>query len=345
MEDIKAEQQLVFLQKMQRLLDEGSFTSTYKYALILSLVDIAVESPRKATSTLDVSVRYIAEKFIQIYWRQAVDFPSVSGDIGELYQNSASQAAVINKINQAYLSCNGQLTFLKKDVKRYQNLMSDVAKIVRDMPLRRLQTAGSQVDEFLYSNDSEPSQITLLPGVAYCLRQFHAQLTAMTKNAWVSWIRRAKNNQKILGQSTDLADFLFGSERNSLGKYVPLLENIQKGKCFYCNSQLHGSSEVDHFIPWSRYPVDYGHNFVLAHKGCNGSKGNMLAAEYHLKAWCSRNQIFEHILNSYFDEHGLTHNLHASNSIANWAYQQAKIAGSQLWLSKGETCHFSSLQE
>ncbi len=33
-----------------------------------------------------------------------------------------------------------------------------------------------------------------------------------------------------------------------------------------------GTAHIDHFIPWSRYPIDLGHNFVLAHAGCNSAK-------------------------------------------------------------------------
>jgi hypothetical protein len=35
---------------------------------------------------------------------------------------------------------------------------------------------------------------------------------------------------------------------------------------------------VDHFIPWSRYPADLGHNFVLAHDRCINAKSDYLAA-------------------------------------------------------------------
>ena len=34
---------------------------------------------------------------------------------------------------------------------------------------------------------------------------------------------------------------------------------------------------VDHFISWSRYTTDLGHNFVLAHPGCNSQKSDYLA--------------------------------------------------------------------
>ena len=39
-----AEEQLRFLTNLQRLLAEGQFVATYKYALLLALADIAVES-------------------------------------------------------------------------------------------------------------------------------------------------------------------------------------------------------------------------------------------------------------------------------------------------------------
>jgi len=38
-----ADEQLVFLTKMQRLFDRGSFTSTYKYALVIAIADFCIE--------------------------------------------------------------------------------------------------------------------------------------------------------------------------------------------------------------------------------------------------------------------------------------------------------------
>ena len=35
--------QVAFLRELQRLLDEGQFTATYKFALLLALADLAVE--------------------------------------------------------------------------------------------------------------------------------------------------------------------------------------------------------------------------------------------------------------------------------------------------------------
>ena len=37
------DEQIAFLTKVQRILSEGQFTATYKYALLLALADLAVE--------------------------------------------------------------------------------------------------------------------------------------------------------------------------------------------------------------------------------------------------------------------------------------------------------------
>jgi hypothetical protein len=38
-----AESQIVFLKKIQTLFDDSSFNATYKYALLISLTDLAIE--------------------------------------------------------------------------------------------------------------------------------------------------------------------------------------------------------------------------------------------------------------------------------------------------------------
>jgi len=60
-----AEEQIAFLTKIQRILAEGQFTATYKYALLLVLADLAVESGDDSGLALVISTKRIAEKFIQ----------------------------------------------------------------------------------------------------------------------------------------------------------------------------------------------------------------------------------------------------------------------------------------
>ena len=64
----------MFLTNLQRLLAEGKFTVTYKYALLLALADIAVEMGDDSDQSLTVSSREIGDKFIHYYWRQVVPY-------------------------------------------------------------------------------------------------------------------------------------------------------------------------------------------------------------------------------------------------------------------------------
>jgi 5-methylcytosine-specific restriction endonuclease McrA len=158
------------------------------------------------------------------------------------------------------------------------------------MPLWRLQRVREEVLDFLYEQREHGREITLRPGVAYCLRRFHPLVTELVRSAWLQYV--ARQNGPTLGSSADLSEFLFGSERGNLSVIRPMLEQFQGGDCFYCGSRIRGAGHIDHFVPWARYPVDLGHNFVLADDRCNMSKGMMLAAEPHLERWHLRNEQY-----------------------------------------------------
>lgn len=329
-----AEEQLRFLQKIQRLLEEGSFNSTYKYALLIALADLCVEKGQESGEPLLLTTREIAEKFVQLYWRQVIPFPAQDGKTEILFQNTDRQAAVINRILKIHGKLGNNVARLKSNSKEYKRLLNDVSRIVREMPLWKLQRAGSQVDDFLYEDIGSGTNIELRFGVSYCFREFHGQILNMVQGAWIRWIRRLQKNQPILGQTTELGDFLFGKDRATLSVFVPILKEVQHGNCFYCDRAIRAQGEVDHFIPWSRYPVDLGHNFVLAHKSCNGSKGDLLAAIPHLENWVKRNERYEKALGAFFVDQNISYDLETSISIGRWSYNHAQSIGAHLWLKE-----------
>ena len=69
------EQEVRFLVNLQRLLSEGQFVSTYKYALLMALADIAVENGGDSEATLQITSAQLADKFIRSYWRQFAPYP------------------------------------------------------------------------------------------------------------------------------------------------------------------------------------------------------------------------------------------------------------------------------
>jgi 5-methylcytosine-specific restriction endonuclease McrA len=148
-------------------------------------------------------------------------------------------------------------------------------------------------------------------------------------------------NATRLGGVTDLGTFLFGQERGSLDAYRPILLHVQKGVCLYCQKPLSRQTQVDHFIPWSRYPADLGHNFVLAHERCNNAKSDHLAAEEHLKAWAERNRRHEEELQARLRAAMLPCDPSAAVQIAEWVYRQTEKAGGQVWVEDRVLRHLS----
>ena len=85
----------------------------------------------------------------------------------------------------------------------------------------------------------------------------------LAETEWLRFVLSLKQNQPVLGRAVGLSEFLFGSNRAALAvKVSKPLRELQHGRCFYCQGNLPKAAAVDHFIPWSRYPVDLGHNFV-----------------------------------------------------------------------------------
>ena len=150
--------QLDFLQNLQRLLGEGTFTATYKYALLLALADVCVERGEDTAATFQVQTAWLAEKFIAYYWRQARPYAGslVSSASAQclrrdaLLRQNTGQSAVVLTTLKAMVDQGLSLADLQRSRSEWARLVNKVAKVVREMPLWRLQVIGNQPLEFLY---------------------------------------------------------------------------------------------------------------------------------------------------------------------------------------------------
>ncbi len=328
-----AEEQLVFLRSLQRLLDEGSFVSSYKFALLHAIADLCLVQGDDSGAELELSTPEIAKQFVRLYWPQVAPF--VAGDDEQiLSQNTGRQAAIVRELAERHNRYQGSLAELERSPADWDRVWRKIERTVKVMPLWKLQTVGSERLDFLYENVDAGGVVRLEPGVAYCFRAFYPMVTDMIEGAWSHFVQR--RNPRLLGQVVDLRSFLFGSKRSSLATYHPLLREVQEGRCFYCESEIKRGGDVDHFIPWRRYSLDLGHNFVLAHKGCNSSKSDLLAAEEHLERWAERSRNCREELEEGFDKRRILHDWPATRRIARWAYGQVRRAGGQVWVEAKE---------
>jgi 5-methylcytosine-specific restriction endonuclease McrA len=209
-----------------------------------------------------------------------------------------------------------------------------VGRIIAVMPLWKLQTVGGERLDFLYPNTDRGRRIQLRGEAVYCFRRFRDLVGELAEAAWVRFVRQLARNRELLGETTDVREFLFGVDRKAMDAFRPLLMGYQDGRCFYCDARIRAAAEVDHFIPWSRYPMDLGHNLVATDTRCNGDKTNRLAAVDHLRRWRERND--HTAFNAALESEGLPADGQLTQRVAFWAYSQAETAGARVWLHAGQ---------
>jgi hypothetical protein len=220
-----AEEQVQFLLQMQRLLGEGLFSATYKYALLMALSDLSVELGDDSGSALEIDTHKIAEKFVEYYWRQTLPF--LGADI--LRQNTGKPPVVVTLLLRTRAKYGDSVALAQRDRTAWQTLIRQVAANIRTMPLRYLQNVGRECLAFLYDPPAgiAPRKLLLFPGVAFCFRRFHGLIADLVQAAWAKWVRQ--QNLSLIGESADLHEFLFGTRRAALLVLQGPLREVQNG--------------------------------------------------------------------------------------------------------------------
>lgn len=320
-----ADQQLEFLNHIQQLIRLAETTSTYKFALLLSMTRLAIEQGESSGNTLTLNINDIAEKFIELYWNQARPF-HFDEDPFVLMQNSGSaQAAVISLIEKTQKKYS-TITKARAATESWKSLLNKVTTVINQNPIERLQIIHRTPVEFLYRyEDCTKTEIRLLPNVMYCLRAFNIIIEELCQKSWVGAVRLNRSNRYLFDLFPDLDSFMFDTNRNLLTKAEPILRELQENTCFYCGKKIAKDSHaIDHFIPWSLYQYDTGHNFVLTDRSCNSQKSNFLAADIFYQKWLKRNLIHNNFITHEMTEIGFTTSKERSENIANWAYKQIR---------------------
>ncbi len=214
-------------------------------------------------------------------------------------------------------------------------LLCKVAQSIQAMPLWKLHTLRDRAEpfRFLYQRSGAPNSLCFETGALAFLVEFAPLIEEVVRSAWVRFVLRC--NPTLLANAAGLEAFLFPAKRESLEVWRPLLHELQQACCFYCGSRIATSGgAVDHFLPWSRYPRDLGHNFVLAHEACNAAKSDHLAAPEHLTRWCRRNHDHGVVMAQRFAAANLPHDWPVLWQVAHSLYRSAALSGNGVWVAE-----------
>ena len=298
---------LALAERVLAILEEGSFSATYKFALFTAILDLCIEGAGASGEPPDtLTTRQLAQKVLELYWPHALPY----GPHGTLRQGGVHhrhQAEIVSHIvrfRERWATHHADTPYrarLEHPV-AFSRLLDAVEWKLIEMPVPRLQVLGRREDRFLYGyhwdqgiaqatvaayQRGEPgvfdNRLLLKPGVSAHLVRLNGVLRPLFRREWA--LKVAAMNH--LAQA-DLESFLFGAERVALDAVRRPLLDLQEGRCFYCDRRIPAAAEVDHFIPWSRYPDEGLDNLVAAHSACNGSKRDFMAAADHVERWRAR---------------------------------------------------------
>ncbi|WP_081292864.1 HNH endonuclease [Mycobacterium colombiense] len=298
---------LVLGQRVVGIIETGRRTATYKLAVLSALIDYCVEHlPETPTATLDVPLDDLADRVIELYWRQVVPF---EGDEHRLYQSSGEKsgdrALILDEIAQLRSSPGKQARHTpavarKQAPTEYEQARARIVRVLVRQPLYRLQklTGKGQHDAFLYDDswmhdsvskreiDKHRNQIQLEPGVANGLARLAGLLKPTLRIHWVQEVRAL--NPAINHKVPPVERYLFGADRVALARAGNALKDAFSHSCFYCSKRA--ATTVDHVLPWSRLGLDSLANLVPACDRCNGSKLDAVPAVEHVIAALCRDR-------------------------------------------------------
>ena len=154
--------QLDFLQHVQRIFDEGEFVATYKFALLIALVELAIERGDDTGAPLELDLHSIAEKFIEQYWPHAAPYSAADGAPAVLVQNHGRQAAIVARVAEV----RGRFGSLAHWVKRNRESGADLAARLSPAGFLDDQPAALQVARWAY-RQAEATEAQLWVSLKY----------------------------------------------------------------------------------------------------------------------------------------------------------------------------------
>lgn len=297
---------LRFAERLLGLLDQGQFTATYKYAVLLGLMDLCLEHTQKSGAPPSmVTTAQLADKVIELYWPQTRPFRGQGQDMLRQNTDKGKHAVILRSIDEfrQQHAPDASATLHRARVHApaaYTRLLREVEWKLVEMPLPKLQRIGKRYDPFVYEiawddgitratfNDGTrfDNRIHFAGAAGKLLVRLSGLLRPLIQRQWAAMVARL--NQDHL-QDAALEGFLFGVDRRALEPVRAPLLALQAGRCFYCRGDIRAAADVDHFLPWARHPDNGLDNLVVAHPQCNRHKRDFLAAAEHVERWTARN--------------------------------------------------------
>lgn len=339
----------VIAERLLQVIDEGRRTATYKLALLLALLDAcATNADEQGRAPEALHTREIARHVLRIYLPQVREYLGAAADPTHLKQITNKQSAVLGAVLRLHLAAQAAGLKRLEQIElhlseEYEACLDKVEHTFARYPILLLQVVGKEHRPFLYDVDWKQSVslaalhttggglVRFRPGAGDHLLRLAPLVRPLIELHWIQMVASINN---IDLESEKLRAHLFGTERKAFPPVLRAgLRDVQDNRCFYCGNVLSTKTEVDHFIPWSRWPNDAIENLVLADM-CNNHKRDHLAAKDHVERWRTHLEHHDSDLVDISSSASWISERARSLAVARTAYFHLP-AGTPLWFSIG----------
>lgn len=356
-------------ERLLQVIDEGRRTATYKLALALALIDACAENTTaRGEPPAALTTRQVAEHVVRLYLPQVRQYVTVQGTpveheghplLLQLRAKDPTRAVSVRAVYALHVRTGGQINaemVRARHPDEYATCVDQVELNFARYPLLLFQVLGGERFEFLYTVDWTESvgrrslaegtcgRLTFLPGAASELVRLAPLLRPLIE---FHWVRQVAVWNGLDRETEHLQGHLFGVRRGPVPVWLTEgLRELQSRTCFYCDGRMPGAAEVDHFLPWSRWPNDSIENLVLAHRRCNNDKRDLLAGGEHVHRWCSRLKARGAELQAMVDGRGWVSDPVRSLGLMRAGYAHI-VPGTPLWVGPGhaEAQDLTSIRE
>jgi hypothetical protein len=337
----------VFAERLLQVIDEGRRTATYKLALLTALIDAsAAHADDAGNAPHQLHTRVVAEHVLRTYFPQARLYLAGDGDPMQLRQITTDRSAVLGAVIALHLlAAEHRLRSISEIARRfpaeYERCIDQIELTFARQPIPRLQVIGRQERPFLYDIDwtssvslaalhtDDGGQIRFRSSAGDHLLRLAPLLRPLIELHWTRMVARIN---RINVEDDRLHSHLFGTERSTFPRTVRSgLADLQDATCFYCHDRLTDRTQIDHFIPWARWPNNAIENLVLT-DSCNTHKRDYLPSLAHVDRWAHRLATHHAVLAGIADTCHWESDPKRSLALARSCYAHLP-AGTPLWSS------------
>lgn len=268
----------------------GPMQETYKFALARAILDYCHEHGGGPTPDCAVPYEYLAEKFLEYYWKL---------HWFNIRQNKRGKDDRVFRAIQKIFGDDKPESF--QTARKFHGAQCDeVKRIILDSVFGHAKRHTSTVvhafqkirigrytvsDSVLYTPDDDARRLTLSNEALLFFNRNYGMLRSTVLLLWAVWLEDL--NPSMIKVMTKIS--MENIQRGDLAWAKGVLAG-RFGNCFYCGGRLDGSDwHADHFIPWSYVLDDKLWNIVPACSDCNLRKGNSLPSRDDLARICKRN--------------------------------------------------------